>query len=753
MKRLMMAICALAALSASAETRMWLANVDGDWNTPGMWSGSAVPGSGDTADFSNLTGDKTINLPAAVTVAGIVYSPTVGATTNKLTLAGATLSVGTSVTVGEKAQLRTTCDVKATANIYTYGSGEWVVAKTLKGNSNGRKLYQREGRITLASGATMGYGINLYPGTTDATLPPAEFVVEEGATADFDNVSAFQFAEAENSRFVFTMNGGTLLPRNATSSGCVLNGKGSCGHGVMNINGGLVDGTGKGFWISYYGTGVVNQTAGKMIWKSVTANYATTAYATYNLTGGELWFAGNFERGKSEYAHPYLNVGDAKIVKTGTGTLAVSSPLTIAERFEVDVTNADYTCNISCTMSGQGGLVKTGPGVLNLYSAEKKFAGPLVVSNGTLQVNANMSGSNAVTVAGGTLRAYNKSYVFGSLTICGTGTLLTTNTATFKLPLDANLVTVEDDGVLVLGKGRNPFVTNPALQINGNGKVRIPAGAAQWFPSVKKGAGNIPDGIYTSSTCDVVDGDGTLVVGNCVWSGTAGNGLWTTAANWQDGATPFTAMAGADLSAATGTLTLDAAVTNAALVYAPAAGNVLTNRSDVVLSLGESSVITVGTGSTLVLDGDTCLLNGTIYKRGGGTLVLARKLTAGASSTVYLRVQEGRCVVDGVVERLAQRGPVERERAYGDAGDCVRPEQQSFRIHVLGRSRQRRQHRSRARQRPLHAAGRHGSPRAVFHDGGHPGAGAFGADGGDGNLSSGGRRVRDSKWQGSGAGH
>ena len=63
MKQLMLAIGALAALLAGAETRTWLANVDGNWNTPGMWSGGVVPGSGDTADFSNLTGEKTITLP------------------------------------------------------------------------------------------------------------------------------------------------------------------------------------------------------------------------------------------------------------------------------------------------------------------------------------------------------------------------------------------------------------------------------------------------------------------------------------------------------------------------------------------------------------------------------------------------------------------------------------------------------------------------------------------------------------------
>ena len=676
MKRLMLTIGALAMLSAGAETRTWLANVDGNWNTPGMWSGGVVPGSGDTADLSNLTGDKTITLPAAVSVENIVYSPTVGSVTNTLTLAGAALSVNNSLTVGEKARVETTCDVKATyvhGYLYTYGSGEWRIAKTLMSDNGGlRKLYQREGRITLATGASMSYGISLFPGTTDASLPPAEFVVEDGATVDFNKVNDFEFAQAANSRFVFTMNGGTLLPRNAINGGCFLNGLETGSYSVMNIKGGAVDGDGKTFWASFRGTGVVNQTAGKMVWNAINANYADTAYATYNLTGGELWLKGGISRSSRTF---YLNVGDAKIVKTGTGNLDVTSPLTIAERFEIDMTNASYTCNVSCVVEGNGGVVKTGPGVLIWTSAEKRFTGPLVVSNGTLQADVNMPGGNAVTVAGGTLKMYhNRPYTFSSLAICGTGTLLTTNTATVKLPSVANFVTIEDDGVLVFGQGRNPFVTNPELRIRGNGKVRIPAGAAYWFPSVKNGAENLPDGAYTSATSGIVDGDGTLVVGNYVWNGTVGNGLWSASANWQGGVTPFDALGGVDISAATGTLTLDGAVTNTALVYAPATGATLTNRSDAVLSLGEGSIITVGTGSTLVLDGDTCLLNGTLYKRGGGTLVFSKKLSAGtvaATPSVYLRVQEGRCIVEGAVTNVSLYAGLWSESALTETPEIV----------------------------------------------------------------------------------
>ena len=656
MKRLMLTICALMALSASAETRTWLANVDGNWNTPGMWSGGAVPGSGDTADFSNLTGDKTITLPAAVTVGSIVYSPPVGSTTNKLAFAGSAISVTTSITVGEKAQLRTTCDVKATGNLYTYGLGEWVVAQSLKGdNGNKRILYQCAGRITLPSGATMGYGINLYPGTVDTSLPPAEFVVEEGAIVNFDKVNDFQIAQSANSRAVLTVNGGTILPRNALNGGCFLVGLETGGYGEMNIKGGEIDGTGKTFYYGFRGTGVVNQTAGVMKWNTVNGTLnASSPPGTYNLLGGEVWVAAAFSRNGGT---AYLNVGNGKIVKTGTGILDVTSPLTIAERFEIDVTNAAYTCSIPSSMTGAGGLVKTGPGVLNLYSAEKSFSGPFVVSNGTVLADVNMPGGNAVTVAGGTLKMYhNRPYTFSSLTICGTGTLLTTNTATVKLPPNANFVTIEDDGVLVFGEGRNPFVTNPALQINGNGKVRIPAGVMLWFPSVKNGPEYMPNGVYTSATSDIVDGGGTLVVGNYAWNGTAGNDLWSASANWQGGMSPFVGMGGVDLSAATGTLTLDAAVTNAALVYAPAGGATLTNRSTAVLSLCEGAIVTVGSESTLVLDGDACLLSGNVYKRGGGTLIFARKLLAGTVETipsVYLRVQEGTCVLEGSVTNVS----------------------------------------------------------------------------------------------------
>ena len=122
MKQLMLVISAWMTLVVGAETRTWLANVDGDWNTPGMWSDDTVPGSGDTADLSNLTGDKTITLPAAVSVENIVYSPTVGSVTNTLTLAGAALSVNNSLTV---------TSVPAPRMNYPDGHGDTILNKPI----------------------------------------------------------------------------------------------------------------------------------------------------------------------------------------------------------------------------------------------------------------------------------------------------------------------------------------------------------------------------------------------------------------------------------------------------------------------------------------------------------------------------------------------------------------------------------------------------------------------------------------------
>ena len=651
MKKLTLMIGTMATLLACAETRTWLANVDGDWNTPGMWSGGTAPGTGDTADFSNLTGNKTITLPTAATVAAIVYEPTVGSATNKLTLAGAALTLATSLTIGEKALLETTCDVKASGHLYTYGLGEWRIAKALMGSdSNQHKLFQRAGRITLATNATMSNAINLHPGTTDATLSPAEFVVEDGATVNFNNVNDFELAQADNSRSVFTMNGGTLLPRNASNAGCFINALAKGSVSTMNINSGLVDGTGKQFYYSFRGTGVVNQTGGVMKWHTIfgALNTDTAPVGTYNLLGGELWLA----TGMSRNSRPaYLNVGNAKIVKTGSGNLDVTSPLTVTDRFEIDVTNSAYTCNISCRMEGTGGLVKSGPGTLTIYSEEKKFTGPLVVSNGVLQANANMPGNNAVTVAGGTLQLYtNRPYTFSSLTLCGTGTLTYAPSARVTLPATARFVTVKDNATLQMRGERSCFVADTALRVEGNGKVSVAEGETAFFPSVTTNGAPVANGVYTSAS--FLTGGGALVVGNCAWNGAASDGQWSSSGNWQGGVTPFDALGGVDLSAATGTITLDNAVTNTTLVFTPETGATLTNRSSSVLSLDEGSIITVGTGSTLVLDGDVCLLKGTVFKRGGGTLVFARNLSAGTVTTapfVYLRVQEGRCVVEGAV--------------------------------------------------------------------------------------------------------
>ena len=51
--------------------------------------------------------------------------------------------------------------------------------------------------------------------------------------------------------------------------------------------------------------------------------------------------------------------------------------------------------------SRSGSLVKTGPGVLNLGKRQKPFTGPIVVSNGTVEVDIKILGTNDITVASG----------------------------------------------------------------------------------------------------------------------------------------------------------------------------------------------------------------------------------------------------------------------------------------------------------------------------------------------------------------
>ncbi|MDD2599316.1 MAG: autotransporter-associated beta strand repeat-containing protein [Kiritimatiellae bacterium] len=296
-----------------------------------------------------------------------------------------------------------------------------------------------------------------------------------------------------------------------------------------------------------------------------------------------------------------------------------TTPVTVGSAVKFTGENGDMTfapetgraVTLSGALSGEGGFIKVGDGTLTLSGAGS-FAGPVVVSNGTLAVSGSMIGTNDVTLLDGTIN------VSGSSTIKW-GVLGITN-GTVNLASD---VVVSAERFFIEG--------------------------TEW------GAG-----VYASTNCSALTGDGLLIVGAepGAWINGGADDNWSTTGNWVAGLIPNSAWS-ADLSAAVSnaaplrTLILDmGAITNKQVVLASGVdGAVLTNTCPAgvtnTLYLSAGGVIEVGEGETLVMDHDLCLMGG-VHKRGLGTLILRRTTTLlNPGSVIYLYVDAGNVINEG----------------------------------------------------------------------------------------------------------
>jgi hypothetical protein len=111
--------------SVQAVTRTWLSSTGGVWTSTANWSDSTIPGSGDTADLSAVTG--AVDVTENIAVGAILYNPAFSGTTNTLTLLSDTAAPGSrsislttaapsQIQVGEGAQLLIDADLTPTVD-------------------------------------------------------------------------------------------------------------------------------------------------------------------------------------------------------------------------------------------------------------------------------------------------------------------------------------------------------------------------------------------------------------------------------------------------------------------------------------------------------------------------------------------------------------------------------------------------------------------------------------------------------------
>lgn len=167
------------AASAPAADPTWTGAISSDWNTPGNWSGGAVPVSGDT-----------VTIPAGTTNAPALANASL--TGETVTLAGASVAL-TDVTLNGSWQGSGTIDAAGTLTIGAAGSvaaSDLVITGTAETIVNNGQVLAPGGTLDL----TNGYGATDAPATfiNDGSLAAQDLALKSVAT--YPNGSTDPFA-------------------------------------------------------------------------------------------------------------------------------------------------------------------------------------------------------------------------------------------------------------------------------------------------------------------------------------------------------------------------------------------------------------------------------------------------------------------------------------------------------------------------------------------------------------------------------
>lgn len=168
------------------------------------------------------------------------------------------------------------------------------------------------------------------------------------------------------------------------------------GTGIYNLEGGslVFDGVAQGVRVgdsTYGGAGEFNQSGGTVTVTNTTLRVGSQG--TYTQSGGILEIGGNNLTGSGAY-----RLGGGTILVSGSAlSTGLNATLTTGKILTVNTNNLGAT--FSGSLTGDGGLTKTGLGVLRLTGASD-YLGATTVTTGTLRLDGVLE-NTAVTVAFG----------------------------------------------------------------------------------------------------------------------------------------------------------------------------------------------------------------------------------------------------------------------------------------------------------------------------------------------------------------
>lgn len=280
------------------------------------------------------------------------------------------------------------------------------------------------GTITVA-GATLRAGTD---GTNWFGDPANNVVIQSDGTLDINarNLQAYTFDVAGT-----IINSGAgqndalrnvNLTDNATFGGggrWDIRGAGTGDRGLFDMNGFTVDKTGGNVVslvnLDIANPGIINVNAGTL---GLTRSLMTGG--TINVNGATLFFENN-DGGTFSYGMA-INLDNATLSSSGNGA-TTSGLLTLTGD---NIFSHSNTHIHSGGLAGDGNLIKTGTGVLQLNGNSSGYTGTITVQQGTLRAGNNAANnvfgdtSNPVNIDGGTLDINNQNLQLYTFNVAGT---------------------------------------------------------------------------------------------------------------------------------------------------------------------------------------------------------------------------------------------------------------------------------------------------------------------------------------------
>jgi hypothetical protein len=449
---IVLVLLSMRGFRLAAQTNVTWDGGNGNWNTPGDWSGGVVPnnGGGKTYNVTISNGEaETVSLNLNATVSDL----TLGSLATLQSVAGDSLTIAGGGTLSNSGTLL----FNTTGSNITVGSGGSLINNgTIELEASGETL-KVTGNTTNASGANLtieggsaatftgnvtnsGTFTTGFSGGNNTVTVTGTFTNASGATLALDGSGdAVNLNALSNSGTVIIDTGATL---NLTGGGQgitnVAQGSELTVQGTLNVKNGSTSTNGLGNLTSVQG--VLNLDNGQTT--AVTPNAGTLTIAS----GGQL------------------NLSDTR---ASTTTLSITGNVTNSGAFSTGFDGGKNTVNVTGTFTNAAGATAI------FYGSSDAVNVHALSNSGTLQIGDGAGSGATLTISGGgqgvtDVVAGSSIEVFGSLNVKN-GTTTTNGLG--------NLTSVE--GTLTLNNNQTTAVTpnGGTLTIAGGGQVNLSDGA------------------------------------------------------------------------------------------------------------------------------------------------------------------------------------------------------------------------------------------------------------------------------------